>query len=109
MMESSGALSDYHLLFGDRVAVKRISEGVFEVEAPELPSVYRHFELIANAPGLAYTRLLHELGGEWECELMIERIHVPADRIDTLMARAGGFDLRTQQEIFSGEADWEST
>ena len=75
MMESSGALSDYHLLFGDRVAVKRISEGVFEVEAPELPSVYRHFELIANAPGLAYTRLLHELGGEWECELMIERCY----------------------------------
>ena len=103
VVDSSGFLSDYKYLFGDLFRVKKLSEGRYETIEPVLPSKMSHFTSMTQAAPAAYTKVLHELGGEWECEMgMMFALHVPRDKIHELHKRAGGLTLASNSEIFSG-------
>jgi hypothetical protein len=103
VVDSSFFMSDYKYLFGDLFRVKKLSEGRYETIEPVLPSKMSHFTAMAQAAPMAYTKVLHELGGEWECEMgLVFCLHVPRDKIQELYDRAGGLTLASNSEIFSG-------
>ena len=83
--------------------VKKLSEGTYEVIEPIFPSKMRHFTSMTQDTPMPYTTVLHELGGEWECEMNIFFcLHIPEDKIQELYERAGGLRLNKNSEVFSG-------
>lgn len=101
---TSPIMSLHRLLFGDLFRVSKLAAGQYEILEPVLPSQMQHYFFLAESPPAAYTSVLHELGGEWECEAgLMFCLHVPRVRTEELYERAGGFDLSSKEEIFSGE------
>lgn len=108
LMESSYLFDGYNLLFGDLINVARRPDGAFDVIAPVQPSIMRHFCVSGVRPDQAFTELLHQQGGEWDYELLVFRIHVPVDQLDALSCALGGMDFSKQEELFSGEVNFET-
>lgn len=101
VMQSSGILSDFRVLFGDRIVVTQLPEGRYELVGIQHPSPMRHFESTGGGHEPFPKEELNRMGGEWESELTCWTTHVPAAEYDAFCARTG-LEFQASTEIFSG-------
>ncbi len=109
LLESNSfVMSDFFLFWGDEVIVEPVPEtGAFRLVEVIFPSAVVHEFFLGGSPQGAegFTRILHELGGEWECDMGgLTMVHVPRDRLDELRARTG---IGRGEELLSGFRDWD--
>jgi hypothetical protein len=106
IQESSGFLHEYKLFFGDEIVVEPMDTSRYKLKSVIDPSPMRHFFFIGSGQPTGLTQGLHELGGQWECEMGgLTIFHVPRHQLDAFQARFG-MDLNAGQEMFSGVQDW---
>ena len=104
--ESSGLLDEYKLFFRDEILVDRIDEKNYKLKSVIDPSPMRHFFFFGSGHPNGATEILHELGGEWECEMGgLATFHIPRNQLDAFQTRFG-IDPRSGQELFSGVQPW---
>lgn len=101
VMQSSGILEDFRILFGDRVVVSPLADGKYELVGIQHPSPMRHFESDGGANFNFPTEALNRIGGEWESELMYWTTHIPAADFNAFCASTG-LAFPVSSEIFSG-------
>lgn len=101
VMQSSGVLSDFRILFGDRIVVTSLPDGRYELVGIEHPSPMRHFESTGGGTGAFPKDELNRIGGEWESELMYGTTHIPAAEFAGFCARTG-LEFHASTDIFSG-------
>jgi hypothetical protein len=101
VMQSSGILEDFRILFGDRVVVSPLADGKYELVGIQHPSPMRHFELAGGGDAAFPTEALNRIGGEWESELMYWTTHIPAADFNAFCASTG-LAFPVSSEIFSG-------
>ena len=93
LLESNGFIfSDFLLLLGDEVIVRRESEGVYSIVEVVSPSAMAHSFSIGGSPQGAedFTRTLFELGGQWECDMGgLTMVHFPYRHQQELERRTG--------------------
>lgn len=117
VMESSGLFSSYRLLCGDEIEVRQVGERKYELIRVIQPSAMCHyFSVIGVAASgtdgvrealdhAGFTRVLHELGGEWEADMGgLLTVHVPRGNREALESRTG-WRIVPDSEVFSGPAD----
>ncbi len=101
VMQSSGILVDFRILFGDRVVVSPLADGKYELVGIQHPSPMRHFESVGGGDAAFPTEALNRIGGEWESELMYWTTHIPAADFNAFCASTG-LAFPVSSEIFSG-------
>ena len=101
VMQSSGILEDFRILFGDRGVVSPLENEKFELVGIQHPSPMRHFESDGGGNAKFPTEALHLIGGEWESELMNWTTHIPTAEFNAFCASTG-LEFPIASEIFSG-------
>ena len=93
LLESNSFIfSDFLLLWGDEVIVRKESDGIYRVVEVVTPSAMAHDFSIGGSPQGAteFTRILHGLGGEWECDMGgLTMVHFPFCHQEELQRRTG--------------------
>lgn len=93
LLESNSfVFSDYLLLWGDEIIVAPSGDGTYRLVEVVAPSAMAHIFTLGGSPqgATGFTKVLHELGGEWECDMGgMTMIHVPHDNRDELIRVTG--------------------
>jgi hypothetical protein len=93
LLESNSFIfSDFLLLWGDEVVVRKESDGIYSVVEVVTPSAMAHDFSVGGSPqgDTEFTRTLHELGGEWECDMGgLTMVHFPYCHQEELKQRTG--------------------
>lgn len=95
-------MSNFLLLYGDVVVVEKCGHQEFQIVGIEVPSKMGHFFSVMPAPSHEdkFTKRLHELGGEWECDAgALFMLHVPQVHREKFEAETG---FRLDEEVFGG-------
>lgn len=103
LLESSCfILSDFLLLYGDEVIVEKSDDNTYRVLEVVTPSAMLHSFSVGGSPQghQTFTDMLHELGGEWECDMGgITMVHVPRVNLGEYERRMG---RKFEGETFGG-------
>ena len=107
ILESTGICSGYELYFGDEIEVESMGVTEYRLKSVIQPSAYVHFFSAWGIPSCAgkskvkttpgrfldesgFTKALHELNGEWECEMGgLLTVHCPRSNVRLLEERTG--------------------
>lgn len=93
LLESNSfVFSDYLLLWGDEIIVAPSTDGTYRLVEVVAPSAMAHIFSIGGSPqgATGFTNVLHELGGEWECDMGgLTMVHVPHDNREELIRVTG--------------------
>ena len=102
LKQSSGLFSEYKVFFGDEIVVQSLGGNQYLLLAVIEPSTMRHFFFMGSGSPTALTTGLHELGGEWECEMGgLTTFHIPRDQVEDF-SRRFGINPKSGSEMFSG-------
>lgn len=101
IIQSSGILDDFRLLFGDRAIVKSLPNGQYQYIGLIEPSPMRHFNVDGGCKGSFPSEYLQRIGGDWESKLMSWTVHIPTTEFDAFCARHA-LSFQASDEIFSG-------
>lgn len=90
LWSSSGFMADYILYYGDEIVVEPIGNNTWQFVSLVEPSAMSHFFCIASAPPKSITKILHRMGGEWECDMGgITHFHIPTASIEEFSEETG--------------------
>ena len=124
ILESTGIFSGYKLYFGDEIEVESMGMTEYRLKSVIQPSAYVHFFSVCGIPKHAdkttekptlgrfldeagFTKALHELNGEWECDMVgLLTVHCPRSNLQLLEERTGWSFAGASEEI-SGPFEWE--
>lgn len=123
ILESTGPFSGYRLYFGDEIEVESMGVTEYRLKRVIQPSAYVHYFSVwgipKESPGTekkpslgnmlnetGFTAVLHELGGEWECDMGgLLTVHCPRSRLQVLEERTGWTFSGASEEV-SGPIEW---